>query len=30
MNKPEYKNPINDKPVSQAGQSAREKRQGLY
>ena len=29
MNKPEYKNPIKDKPVRQAGQSAREKRQSL-
>lgn len=29
MNKPEYKNPIKDKPVRQAGQSSREKRQNL-
>lgn len=29
MNKTEYKNPIKDKPVRQAGQSAREKRQSL-
>jgi hypothetical protein len=29
MDKTEYKNPIKDKPVRQAGQSAREKRQSL-
>jgi len=29
MNKTEYKNPIKDKPVRQAGQSSREKRQSI-